>query len=308
METAFPEFMQIPDPLLEQDHTRDNRIDPRLASEVLPFAADLASDRFRAESNEAGRRPPVDGPASMRYVESSFKWSAAEVGAKILLGYSTYFELARFFVPPGCFGVIDHIDTHFGLSIPVDEDLPVRVCPTEISFDRPEQPYLIESLYSLKYGGWNVATGVRWLLRLVSKRAQDPGAPQTAFRYQGMSGQTFPDLAEWYDQRFAWGRTREPLRLLVPEDHTVELWVGSRSDALAVTEETLSLDSVEILGTHTFKNILNQLGSPLANMDLTIAIGYERANLVNVAGRLIGTVQPYRDNPAALANSTRGLS
>jgi len=314
-ETQFPEFTIVPDPLTEADHARAWRIDPRTAEEVIPTPVPpaSASSLFVPPSQAEDRlAPPEEQPQAAQYHEHGFRWSAYDIEVANTGGnVAAFLEVSRWKVPDGCFGVISHIDTHFGLSVAVLED-DGRIVPNEISFDVPEQPFLLNSLYGLVYGnymgGFSTAqSGVRWILRLESNGRTEEGAPRGVANSFALPGAPYLPLAEWRDMRFAWGRSREPLRLLVPEGHTARLFVGPDVRPGAA-EQTLVMTVADVAGTSTFQNVIVLLGIPWSELALALVPAYLRVNMTNVAGRIVGTIQSYRDNPEARRLARRGLT
>lgn len=312
--TEFPELTIVPDPLTEGDHARANRVDPSLAEDVIPSPVppESASPAFVAPPTGTLQQPE-EQPQAARYHESMFRWTSFAIHDANSRGSAIWLELARWTVPNGMFGIISHIDTHFGLSIPMLED-DGRSVPNEFSFDHPDKAFLIDSLYALKWGdyawsgGWEYArSGICWLLRLESTGRIEEGHPLGVTAYNSVPGVPFPPLAGWDDLRFAWGRSREPLRLLVPEGHTVRLYVGPRIFP-GMAEQNLVLTPAMILGTRTFANILGALGYVFSELAINLDPDYEEANCANVAGRIVGTLQSYDKNPEAYRLARRGLT
>jgi len=322
--TAFPLFVYLRDPMSRTDHDRANWIDPRTAGEVLTMRPKLKGRGRRAvvpEWSSAWPPPPareeinrsiVERLESARYQEHGFRWSAANLDT--LPAWASALELARWRVPARHLGIVDHIDTHLGLSIPTEggPDL-------ELALDLPWQPWLHEILIHL-----------RWWLRLESIRAEEELEPAIATAYS-MPGAPLLELNTWTDQRFAFNyHGRRPLRLLIPEQTVLRLFVGPDPYYVPPTPPIISAASSPSSPSSSpawprltysaalergLLDLLRVSSGQAGGVDASAVVARaavaaaaeEERNIINLAGRIIGTIQFYRDNSFAIEAARRGL-
>jgi len=306
-------------PLLKK-HT-----DPRRGEEVLRVRSPMPSRGrhlpLELEDSSSGfvappRRDAINGaPAerleSARYQEHMFRWTPAMVNAAAAAG-ARVFEIARWHVPARHLGILDHIDTHFGVTILTDDRNPL-----DIGIDLPWQPWLHEVL----------GLGLRWWLRLESRRELEELGPVALNTPEDLPGAALPELPTWNDQRFGWNyHGRRPLRILVEEQSALRLFVGAETvPPMAGAEMKTTSSSTNALGfsRDDLERVALFMGanSALPSSASTAAIAAEplegevpKAAAAAVAeegpsfaGRLIGTIQLYRDNPGAIEAARRGL-
>lgn len=315
--------------LLQEDPRRAVRpfirrdTDPRTGAEVLRVRSAMPSrgTHNAIEEGEASSsfvpRPEVDrinqAPAelleSARYQEHAFRWTPAMVNA--LTGGETVLEIARWHVPARHLGILDHIDTHFGITL-VTEDR----TPLDIGINLPWQPWLHEVL------GLNL----RWWLRLEARRELEERSPVALFSPAELPGTALPELPTWNDQRFGWNyHGRRPLRICILEQTALRLFVGSESPPrppamlpmmTPSSSSPFAFSRSAVQAAALYQGLNADLPpyspaaaiaeEPLEGEPLAAAIA-EPEEGPSFAGRLIGTIQLYRDNPGAIEAARRGL-
>lgn len=330
MGTHFPEFVYLDDPMANPDHDRDARTDPRDPAEVLTVRSPVrarkrhlavvpgsVSDRFVAPpASERFNRAPAELLENARYHEHGFRWTAAAIGSLVT---QSIVEIARWHVPARHLGIIDHIDTHLGLTLEIGADPPAFL---DLAIDLPWQPWLHEVL----------GLTLRWWLRVEAQREIEEVAAVALNTVNELPGSPLPELATWTDQRFGYNyHGKRPLRILIPERTTVRLFVGADDrprpppgggDVLAKVAGGLSslyVSEDRIRSSGLLEALNLKIPSPAAPesgeeidlemiaMETAAAAAAEQQAGFNVAGRIIGTIQFYRDNPAALEAARRGL-
>lgn len=312
--TAFPDILGTGDPLAIE-HDRLNREDPREASEVFPREAVPLPEVETPSPIENVKRTPDPFAESAMYKEHGFRWRARDMNS--LPADASIVEIARWRCPAGHVGIVSHVATHFAIAIDVDEtnpDSPVL----EIGLNLPNQPWLHDIL---PLGDPPGSARLRWWLRLESRREREQLAAVWLRGASELPGQPFPELATWTDQRFAWHwHGREPLRLLVPEAHTLRLFVGLDQDPrppsggeMIAKLGTGSKFAIDVHGKAATSAIavaapdLPFEPSPTSSEARAEARASIEDTGVTVAGRLIGTLQTYREARAAIEAVRRGL-
>jgi len=327
MATAFPELVYLEDPMANPDHDRAARTDPRDPAEVIPVRSPVrarkphlavvpgsVSDRFRAPPEaERLNRAVAELLENARYHEHGFRWTAAAI---LTLTTQQIVEIARWHVPARHLGIIDHIDTHIGLTLEVGE-----ATFLDIAIDLPWQPWLHEVL----------GLSLRWWLRLEAERdIEEITAVALNSEYE-LPGSALPELATWTDQRYGFNyHGRRPLRILVPEKTTARLFVGAEGrpprpppiGEMVIGSggggtSRLQITDAQIRATGIFPTFGMAPPGPPELLTEGFAEGFklsamasevqQQAAGMNLAGRIIGTLQFYRDNPAALEAARRGL-
>ena len=325
MGERFRRFLLQIDPRKAVQPFLRQRTDPRTAEEVLrvrspmtsrgyhlPLELEDTSADFRAPpKRDAINGAPGERLESARYQEHMFRWTPAMVNAAAAAG-ARVFEIARWHVPARHLGILDHIDTHFGVTILTDDRNPL-----DIGIDLPWQPWLHEVL----------GLGLRWWLRLESRRELEELGPVALTTPDDLPGAALPELPTWNDQRFGWNyHGRRPLRILIEEQSSLRLFVGAETvpPPAAAAAMTTTSSSTNALGfsRDDLERVALFMGmnADLPSVTSTAAIaaepleGVPRAAAAAVAeegpsfaGRLIGTIQLYRDNPGAIAAARRGL-
>jgi hypothetical protein len=309
--------------LLQEDPRRAVRplakrhTDPRTGAEVLRVRSAMpsrgthdaieegeASSSFVARpQSEMVNRAPAELLESARYQEHAFRWTPAMVNA--LTGESIL-EIARWHVPARHLGILDHIDTHFGVTLLTDDRNPL-----DIGINLPWQPWLHEVL----------GLRLRWWLRLEARRELEERSPVALFSPNELPGAALPELPTWTDQRFGWNyHGRRPLRILILEQTALRLFVGAESQPAALMKSSSSSpfaftrDAIQRAALFQGLNAdlppysmaAEVVSEPLEG-ELRAAAAAEAEEGPSFAGRLIGTIQLYRDNPGAIEAARRGL-
>lgn len=300
-----PAFLYLVDPMTTVDPTKGGMEDPR---------SDPASLLVRPHVNRRGRAPAVviedipeelrpappraedinrslvEALESARYHEHGFRWDANAVAA---VRVGTIFEIARWRVPARHVGILDHIDTHFGLTIAISEENFL-----DIALDLPWQPWLHEVL----------GVKLRWWLRVESTRNLEEPSPVVLVDPSELPGTPFFELPTWSDQRFGYNyHGRRPLRLLVPERSTVRLFFGLEmppEEDKAASSRSVSLDIKALYSSGALSAIGAQLPEGWSPETKALDVGSSGPSF---AGRIIGTIQAYKDNPGAVEAARRGL-
>lgn len=311
--------------LLQEDPRRAVRplakrhTDPRTGAEVLRVRSAMpsrgthdaiedgeASSSFVARpQSEMINRAPSELLESARYQEHAFRWTPAEVNA--LTGESIL-EIARWHVPARHLGILDHIDTHFGVTLLTEDRTPL-----DIGINLPWQPWLHEVL------GLNL----RWWLRLEARRELEERSPVALFSPAELPGSALPELPTWSDQRFGWNyHGRRPLRILILEQTALRLFVGAESkprpgDIMKSSSSSpFAFSRAAVQAAALYQGLNAELPRSPASAEIAVEPleGEIRAAAVaapeegpSFAGRLIGTIQLYRDNPGAIEAARRGL-
>jgi len=136
-----------------------------------------------------------------------------------------------------------------------------------------------------------------------------------------LPGYACPELSTWNDQRFGWAyHGRQPLRLLVPEGHTARLFCGLEfkpapegGDVLAKSEERSAFwrdpkspgaqAAIQVVAPGFLSPV-----PPVEGAEARAAIMSEIDDSgIALAGRLIGTIQTYRESRLATEAARRGL-
>ena len=309
--TAFPDLLSVavPDPQ-RIEHDRLCKVDPGTAAAVFP-RPDVPDPAIGSPSpRENPRRGPEPYPESAVYKEHSFRWRSRDLNA--LSPDFIVFEIARWHCPAGHLGIISSIATHVGINVPIEGSDPPAVL--EVALDLPWQPWILQ-LFGIPF---------RWWLRLEPKKELVELAPIVLRAPAELPGYAFPELPTWNDQRFGWDyHGAQPLRLLVPEGHTARLFVGAEykpevviGDSLAKSERRSGIwVDPKSPGAQAAIQIVAP-GFPPYVPPAPIAEGAEPAAAImseiddsglSVAGRLIGTIQSYRESRLATEAARRGL-
>lgn len=310
--------------LLQEDPRRSVRpfklreTDPRTGAEVLrvrsPMPSRGAHDAIEEGDASSGfvsppaadriNRAPAEMLESARYQEHAFRWTPAEVNAAAAAG-ARVFEIARWHVPARCLGILDHIDTHFGVTLLTEDRNPL-----DIGINLPWQPWLHEVL----------GLRLRWWLRVESRRELEETAAVALVSSAELPGAALPELPTWNDQRFGFNyHGRRPLRICLPELSCARLFVGAESmepPALMKSSSPFAISRVAVQRAGLFQGLnadlpslqvsASALAEPLEGEPRAAAAAAAEEG-PSFAGRLIGTIQLYRDNPAALEAARRGL-
>jgi len=308
----------LPGDPLAIDHFAKIALDPRDGAQVFPPDAIPFPEVAEPSPAEKTARSPEPYGESAHYREHSFRWRARDLNA-LAPGYNVI-EIARWHCPSGHVGIISSIATHLGLSILLaDEDTPIPQT-LEIGLNLPWQPWLYTVL----------GVPFRWWLRLESQREHVELYPVALRGVGELPGQPFFELSTWNDLRFGWEyHGREPIRLIVPEGHTVRLFVGldtqafnprsslaknaaslpARSDFWIdpTTPEAQQAIAVSSQGAIEPKMLAAIMPSSSKIAASSKAVVKPDDNGLTVAGRLIGTIQMYRVSRNATEAVRRGL-
>lgn len=317
----------LPGDPLAIDHYSKVERDPRDCAQVFPPDAIPFPTVDQPAPAEKGARSPEPYGESAHYREHSFRWRARDLNA-LAPGYDVI-EIARWHCPNGHVGIISSIATHLGLSILLAEgDTPIPQT-LEIGLNLPWQPWLYTVL----------GVPFRWWLRLESQRENVELYPVALRGVGELPGQPFPELSTWNDLRFGWEyHGREPIRLIVPEGHTVRLFVGLDSQAFdprssslvaKASKKTAQLsaslparsdfwidpttpEAQQAIAVASQGAIEPETLAALATSSATRTTDVKAVvrpddNGLTVAGRLIGTIQTYRVSRNATEAVRRGL-
>ena len=309
--TAFPDLVPPRKPLTK-DYHRELEKDAREDAEVFPPPAVPRPELQAPSPQENVRRTPEPAGEAAIYKEHSFRWRARDLNA--LSADFTIFEIARWSCPAGHLGIISAIATHLGINAVLEGSDPPAVL--EIALDLPWQPWIYQ-LFGLPF---------RWWLRLEATKKLDEATPITLRGPYELPGYAFPELPTWNDQRFGWHyHGPQPLRLLVPEDHTVHLFCGleyvpeSGGDVVEpeISAPTPRRSALYVDPASPGAQAAIQIVAPgFPPFDTRIQVGEVRDaaimseidnNGLAIAGRLIGTLQTYRMSRNAIEASRRGL-
>lgn len=305
--TAFPDLMSVvstdPERIV---YDKLNTEDPRTAAAVFP-PPDVPDPEIGSPvPTENPRRGPELYPESSVYKEHSFRWRSRDLNA--LSPDFPVVEIARWHCPNGHLGIISSIATHIGINVPIEGSDPPAIL--EIALDLPWQPWLYMVL----------GLPLRWWLRLEDQRERVELAPVFLRSWQELPGYAFPELPTWNDQRFAWcWHGPQPLRLLVPEGHTVRLFCGLESirppsgGAVLAGSETRSAfwrdpkspaaqAAIQVVAPGFLLPV-----PPVEGAEFKASIIIEDDSGISLAGRLIGTIQTYRESRLATEAARRGL-
>ncbi len=235
----FDRSIQEPDPW--RDVTDELKLPPwfTLSDDFKPIAP--------------GQRPevgPTDDGLATRYLEGVGWWPQDEF--RPIWDFYTY-EIASIYVPRGCFGVCHRIDTHVAA---------YGEGRTIVIYNTPLDPWKFQRDFKGRY--------LAFQLRLERPRIVPVQGPWQGFGQATLPGVPHPDLGGWNDLRYAWGNDNFALRLLIPEDNWLRLYVS-------------------VPGHDVFP--------PPPVVSDTIA---------EIGGRLVGVVANYRDNARALDTARRG--
>jgi hypothetical protein len=304
--TAFPDLLSVavPDPR-RIEHDRLCKLDPGTPAAVFP-PPDVPDPPIGSPSpRENPRRGPEPYPESAVYKEHSFRWRARDLNQ--LSPDFSVIEIARWHCPSGHLGIISSIATHLGLSIPIDDSDPPAAL--EIALDLPWQPWIMQLL----------GLPLRWWLRLEPQKELVELAPITLRRPEELPGYPFPELPTWNDQRFGWAyHGTQPLRLLVPEGHTARLFVGLEytprpEDLAKLADERRSSfwRDPKSTGAQAAIQVVAPGFPPFAAAEGGESKAAIKAVIddsgIGMAGRLIGTIQSYRESRLATEAARRGL-
>ena len=180
--------------------------------EILKTPDEKTLERERFEE------PPAESIASTKYYESVFRWTPAQIAAA---QPAFWFEIARMRVPPSALGIITRLWTHIGYIADLGDGETER-----IPLNDPSEPWKHEAFIDNVYG-----FRLRWRLQLESIRwRDDPVAPLYFIQEAELPGLPWGQDPTWTDQRYAWGNHARNVRLIVPENHTVRLFVGIDGD------------------------------------------------------------------------------
>lgn len=306
--TAFPDLLSAValDPT-KIDHDRLCRIDPREAAEVFP-RPDVPDPPIASPSpRENPRRGPESYAEAATYKEHSFRWRSRDLNA--LSPDFSVVEIARWHCPAGHLGIISSIATHVGINAPIEGSDPPAVL--EIAFDLPWQPWILQ-VFGIPF---------RWWLRLEPQKELVELAPVFLRSWQELPGYAFPELPTWNDQRFGWAyHGDQPLRLLVPEGHTARLFCGLEftippdvGDVLAASEKRSAFwRDPKSPGAQAAIQIVAPGFPPYVPPAEGVALAAATRAVIDdsgiaLAGRLIGTIQSYRESRLATEAARRGL-
>lgn len=305
--TAFPDLMSVVAADPERiEYDKLNRQDPRTSAAVFPPPDVPDPEVGSPPPPENPRRGPEAYPESATYKEHSFRWRQRDLN--VLSPDFSVVEIARWHCPNGHLGIISSISTYVGLGVPIEgSDPPAWL---EIGLTLPWQPWIFSVL----------GLPLRWWLRLEAQRERVELAPVALRAPEELPGYPLPELPTWNDQRFGWcWHGPQPLRLLVPEGHTARLFCGLEfkpppdgGDVLAKLEgrsafwrdptSPAAKAAIEIIAPGIPLPVPAELVEPLAATRAEIddsGIGF--------AGRLIGTLQTYRESRLATEAARRGL-
>jgi len=336
--SAFPELVEREDPTLvdiaagvdPSDWPSRGKIDP---GELVPEGS--TTDQFVAPPpEEIASRSPADLFKSTRYQDRQFRWTGERM-AKLPANIRVI-EIARWPVPAGHLGIISYIGTHIGIQITTEG------FSGEIGINLPWEPWLHEIIFN--------NPGLRFWLRWQSTPHIEPREAEFYGSYYDLPGQPFAELPTWTDQRFGYGWSgRETLRLLVPEDSLVRLYVGAdricipcethedcprgwkcidgccepgapsdflpggaldpEAEAVKVSTPGRGIGSPRTVPAWLLQKLA--ASSPASSG----AIAAEAAGALadpspitpTFAGRIVGTLQAYRENDNAIESARRGL-
>jgi len=306
--TAFPDILSASADPLKVDYDRLNREDPRGASAVFPPPDVPLPEVATPSGAENWKRTPEPYPESAIYKEASFRWRSRDLNA--LSPDFSIVEIARWRCPSGHLGIISSIATHLGINISTnDPENPGAVL--EIALDLPWQPWI-----------WQVfGIPFRWWLRLEDTRDREELAPVTLRDAYELPGYAFPELPTWNDQRFGWAyHGLQPLRLLVPESHTVRLFCGMESrrpmiggdSSKEIARSAFHVDPLSFGAQAAIQIVAPGFppfgASEKAAAEAAAAVSSEiDDNGIAIAGRLIGTLKTYRASRGATEAARRGL-
>ncbi len=307
--TAFPDLLSVVAADPERiEYDKLNREDPRTREAVFP-PPDVPDPQVASPSPpENPRRGPESYPESAVYKEHSFRWRSRDLN-ELSPDFSVV-EIARWHCPSGHLGIISSIATHLGINVPIDDPLnPGAIL--EIALDVPWQPWLYQ-VFGLPF---------RWWLRLEAQRERVELAPVFLRSPDELPGYPFPELPTWNDQRFAWcWHGPQPLRLLVPEGHTARLFCGLEfkpapegGDVLAKSEKRSAFwrDPKSPAAQAAIQVVAPGFPSPVPPVEGAEARAAVMAEIddsgIAIAGRLIGTIQTYRESRLATEAARRGL-
>jgi hypothetical protein len=305
--TAFPDLLSVVAADPERiEYDKLNTQDPASPAAVFP-PPDVPDPTIGSPSpTENPRRGPESYPESAVYKEQSFRWRARDINA--LSPDFSVFEIARWHCPNGHLGIISSIATHFAISAAIEGSDPPAYL--EIALDVPWQPWLME-IFGIPF---------RWWLRFEPQRERVELAPVVLRSWQELPGYACPELPTWNDQRFAWcWHGPQPLRLLVPEGHTARLFFGaefrpapdSGDMAKGAKHGALWIDPTSPAAQSAIQVVAPGFPSPVppaegAEPKAAIMSEINDSGLA-AAGRLIGTIQTYRESRLATEAARRGL-
>jgi hypothetical protein len=309
--TAFPDLLSVvaadPERIMYDEL---NTQDPASPAAVFP-PPDVPDPEIGSPSpTENPRRGPESYPESAVYKEHSFRWRSRDLNA--LSPDFSVVEIARWHCPNGHLGIISSIATHLGINIPLEDSDPPAIL--EIALDLPWQPWIMQ-LFGLPF---------RWWLRLEDQREGVELAPVFLRSWQELPGYACPELPTWTDQRFGWCyHGPQPLRLLVPEGHTARLFCGleekpaSSGGTIAKGERkhgALWVDptspgaqaAIQIVAPGFPPYVPPAAAAEGADPSAAIMSEIDDSGIA-IAGRLIGTLQTYRESRLATEAARRGL-
>jgi len=306
--TAFPDLLSVVATDPERiEYDRLNKQDPASEAAVFPPPDCPIPEIGSPSPTENPRRGPELYPESATYKEHSFRWRSRDLNA--LSPDFSVVEIARWHCPNGHLGIISSIATHLGINIPIEGSDPPAIL--EIALDLPWQPWIMQVL----------GLPLRWWLRLEDQRERVELAPVFLRGPYELPGYACPELSTWNDQRFGWAyHGRQPLRLLVPEGHTARLFCGldhkptpEGGDVLAKSEKRSSFwrdpkspgaqAAIQIVAPGFLSPV-----PPVEGAEARAAIMSEIDDSgIALAGRLIGTIQTYRESRLATEAARRGL-
>jgi hypothetical protein len=316
--TAFPDLLSV----VAADPERINydrlcKLDPATAEAVFPPPDVPDPEVVSPAPTENPRRGPESYPEAATYKEHSFRWRSRDLNA--LSPDFSVVEIARWHCPNGHLGIISSIATHLGINLPIEDSDPPAVL--EIALDLPWQPWIVQLL----------GLPLRWWLRLEAQRERVELAPVVLRSPAELPGYPFPELPTWNDQRFGWAyHGLQPLRLLVPEGHTARLFCGLEfkpegGDGGGGDPEILSgklprrssfWRDPKSPGAQAAIQVVAPGFPPSVESAPIAADGLEPAAAIMaeiddsgiaIAGRMIGTIQTYRESRLATEAARRGL-
>ena len=157
---------------------------------------------------------PAESIRSTKFTESVFRWTADRVEA---VQPAFWFEIARFRCPIGVLGIISRLWTHLHYYKAGENGDAIDRCLND-----PACPWQHENFLPGQLG-----FKLRWHLRVESIRTIfDPLEPLYFITPDELPGLPFGEDPTWTDQRYAWGNHARNVRLIVPEGHTVRMFVG----------------------------------------------------------------------------------
>lgn len=172
-----------------------------------PYSPELGEpvpDWARVRKNQLDVEPhaPQDDGRATRYQDSAYFHTHEIVRAR-------WYHVAQLKVPAGCMGVCYGLETHlagiFG-----------------VVYNQFQDPLL-----------WYRLRGYFIYWRLLLESFEVAPTQLTVCGWTAKRGVAHPGLGVWNDQRHAWGRPNQRLRLMIPERHYLRLYCGIPPTALA---------------------------------------------------------------------------